>query len=189
MKEVDGVTGNESYPDNNSVFLKHYGISPWEIEVFYEILTDLFDSVEITDIEKDNDYASMVDLWFPFAFNDAFLQWFGRTKWEKLTSLLKELKRRRGGGKAIKAYLHFEGSPSIDFVLGTYDGKLFNSAIEKMDFVIELLKYHLDPEKLPNDVQNVVYEFDKNTARWYLSTAISKNKRYVLQDTVWKPVT
>lgn len=187
--EGDHGENNGNYIDADAVFLKHYGISPWEIEVFYEILSELFDNVEITDVEKDEDYASMIDLWFPFAFNDSFLQWFGRTKWDKFTSLLKELKRRRGGGKAIKTYLHFEGHPSINFVLGASDGKLFNSAIEKMDFVIELLKYHLDPEKLPGGIENVIYEFDRNTARWYLSTAISKSRKYILKDRVWKPVT
>ena len=48
------------------------------------------------------------------------------------------------------------------------DRQWFNNAIEKMDFVIELLPQHLDPKKLPIGVREINYKFDVESVRWNL---------------------
>src|SRR3990172_7317059 len=62
------------------------------------------------------------------------------------------MKRRRGSGNALKIDVSFSGNPKIRFMIDSEDNQWFNNAVEKIDFVLELLPYHLDPEKLPNDV-------------------------------------
>ena len=76
--------------------------------------------------------------------------------------------------------INFLGNPKIIFVIDTEDKQLYDNAIEKIDFVLELLPYHLDPEKLPSDVLEISYKFDPQSARWRLNTAKSENKNIPL---------
>ena len=55
-------------------------------------------------------------------------------------------------------------------------------------FIIELLPYHLDPEKLPSDILEISYKFDPQTARWRLNTAKSENKKYTFTGDQWNPI-
>jgi len=102
---------------------------------------------------------------------------------------LKEMKRRRGKGKAIKIDISFTGNPNIRFIIDLDDSHSFNNAVEKIDFVLELLQYHLDPEKLPQNVTEVIYNFDIETARWKLNTAQSDGKKFVLGKNGWEILT
>ena len=81
------------------------------------------------------------------------------------------------------------GTPKIRFIVDSEDSQWFNNAVEKIDFVLELLPYHLDPEKLPNDVSEVIYQFDSDAARWRLNTAFVKDKKYVFSKEGWKIIT
>jgi hypothetical protein len=74
-------------------------------------------------------------------------------------------------------------------MLDSEDSHWFNNAVEKIDFVLELLPYHLDPEKLPKDVTEVIYQYDPEAARWRLNTAIVKNHKFVFSGDGWKLVT
>ena len=62
-------------------------------------------------------------------------------------------------------------------------------ALEKIDFVLELLPFHLEPEKLPNDVTHVVYHFDLEHVRWRLNIAYSGQKKFELKNNSWQLVT
>jgi hypothetical protein len=99
------------------------------------------------------------------------------------------MKRRRGTGNALKININFLGKPKIVFVLDTEDRQWYDNAIEKIDFVLELLPYHLDPEKLPSDVLEIIYKFDPESIRWRLNTATSENKRYVFRGDSWNVIT
>ncbi|KAG2472689.1 MAG: hypothetical protein NPMRTH4_1830001 [Nitrosopumilales archaeon] len=96
------------------------------------------------------------------------------------------MKRRRGKGHLIKIKINFSGSPKISFIVDTNDRHLYNNSVEKIDFVLELLPYHLDPEKLPSDVTHVIYKFDSEHARWRIKTAYSGQKKYEFKDNAWK---
>lgn len=175
--------------DSLVTYLKYYGISPWEIEVIYGIFKDRF-QVEQEELEQtEPDFVSMLNVPIPLEFNDEFFKWFDYKRWEKVKAIFKEMKRRRGSGNALKINLSFSGIPNIRFMLDSEDSHWFNNAVEKIDFVLELLPYHLDPEKLPKDVTEVIYQYDPEAARWRLSIAIVKNNKFVFSEGGWKLVT
>ena len=98
------------------------------------------------------------------------------------------MKRRRGSGNAIKIKINFLGNPKITFVLDTEEKQWYDNSIEKIDFVLELLPYHLNPEKIPSDVSELTYKFDPKAIRWRLNFAISNEKKYVFNGDKWSLV-
>jgi hypothetical protein len=164
-------------------------MSPWEIEVVYGIFKDRF-TVKEEEIEStDPNFVSGLNVPIPLAFNIEFFKWFDFKRWDKFKFILKEMKRRRGRRKGIKIDISFTGTPKIRFIVDSEDSHWFNYAVEKIDFVLELLPYHLDPEKLPKDFTEVIYEFDSNAARWMLKTAVVKDKKFVFSGSGWKIIT
>lgn len=149
--------------------LKFYGVSPWESEVLYSLLHSLFQVEEEKLDQPDEDFSTMIDIVFPLAFNEAFFKWFGRARWDKTKAILKEFKRRRGGGKTLRVYIKFTGRPTIKFTLDLDDKSLFDASIDKIDFVLELLQYHLDPQRMPAGVSDMAYNFDERVGRWIVS--------------------
>ncbi len=175
-------------PESLKTTLRYYGISPWEIEVLYGFLNSHFTVIQDEIESIDEDFVSFLEMKIPLPFNEAFFQWFDFKRWEKVKAILKEMKRRRGSGNAIKIKISFSGNPIIVFTIDSNDRHLFNNAVEKIDFVLELLPYHLDSEKLPSDILEITYKFDSKSARWRLDTAFSEEKRYAFADS-WKEIT
>ena len=175
--------------ENLKISLQYYGISPWEIEVIYGYLNSRFSIIQEEIEANDDNFVSFLNLDIPLAFNEEFFKWFDFRRWEKMKAVFKEMKRRRGTGNALKIIINFLGKPKIVFVLDTEDRQWYDNAIEKIDFVLELLPYHLDPEKLPSDVLEIVYKFDPESIRWRLNTAISENKRYIFRGDSWNVIT
>ena len=169
--------------------LTYYGISPWEIEVLYGFLNSHFTIIQ-EEIEQDNsDFVSSLDMEIPLAFNEEFFQWFDFRRWEKVKAVFKEMKRRRGSGNALKVKINFAGNPRIIFSVDVEDKQWFDNAIEKIDFVLELLPHHLDPQKLPSEISEIIYKFDSKSIRWRLDTASSENKKYTFSGSAWKEIT
>lgn len=168
--------------------LKYYGVSPWEIEVLYGLLHDMF-TVEQLETEQDDDFSTAIGVYFPLEFSDEFFKWFGHMRWNKVKAILKEMKRRRGRGRTIKTYIRFSGKPNIKFIVDLDEHDLFNTAIEKIDFILELLQYQLDPRKIPQNITDIVYMFDKSTGRWILNTIFSDDRKYAIVENEWKLVT
>ena len=175
--------------ENLKISLKYYGISPWEIEVIYGYLNSRFLIIQEEIEANDDNFVSFLNLDIPLAFNEEFFKWFDFRRWEKMKAVFKEMKRRRGTGNALKIIINFLGKPKITFVVDTEDKQWYDNAIEKIDFVLELLPYHLDPEKLPSDVLEIIYKFDPESIRWRLNTATSENKRYVFRGDSWNAIT
>lgn len=175
--------------ENLKISLQYYGISPWEIEVIYGYLNSRFVIIQEEIEANDDNFVSFLNLDIPLAFNEEFFKWFDFRRWEKMKAIFKEMKRRRGTGNALKIKINFLGKPKIVFVLDTEDRQWYDNAIEKIDFVLELLPYHLDPEKLPSDVLEIVYKFDPESVRWRLNTATSENKRYAFRGDSWNAIT
>lgn len=174
---------------NLKATLRYYGISPWEIEVLYGFLNSHFTIIqEEIDSDEDN-FVSSLDIEIPLPFNEEFFQWFDFKRWEKIKAVLKEMKRRRGNGNALKIRISFSGSPKIVFAIDIEDRQWFNNAIEKIDFVLELLPYHLDPAKTPSEIIEITYKFDSESIRWRLSTATSKNNKFEVRGNSWKEIT
>lgn len=170
------------------VTFQYYGISPWEIEVLYGYFSSRFDVVQ-NEIEPDDPgFVSKLSLFIPVAFNEEFFVWFDYRRWEKVKSLFKEIKRRRGSGNALKIKLVFTGVPTITFEMDSDDKQWFDNSVEKIDFVLELLPYHLDPEKIPANTSTVSYRFDSRTIRWRLYRAVSGGVQYVFRGDGWAPI-
>ena len=168
--------------------LRYYGISPWEIEVIYSYLNARF-SISQEEIEpNDDEFVSFLEWEIPLAFNEEFFQWFEFKRWEKMKAVFKEMKRRRGSGNAIKIRINFKGNPKIAFVLDTDERQWYENAVEKLDFVLELLPYHLDPEKLPANTSELVYCFDPKAIRWRLNFARTVEKKYTFRGDRWIPI-
>ena len=175
--------------DNVKATLRYYGISPWEIEVLYGFLNSHFtiiqDEIEI----NDENFVSFLDIDIPLQFNEEFFQWFEFKRWEKIKDVFKEMKRRRGSGNALKIVINFSGNPKIVFTVDIEDRQWFDNALEKIDFVLELLPFHLDPKKLPSEITKIVYKFDSESIRWRLDTASTKNETYTFRGDSWKEIT
>src|SRR5574340_853930 len=111
--------------DKLPLSLRFYGISPWELEVIYSLFHTLFKVEEHPEEQQDEDFTTMIEIIIPLAFNDAFFKWFGTPRWEKTKAILKELKRRRGGGKTLLVLAKFIGKPSIKFIIDIEDRSHF----------------------------------------------------------------
>ena len=196
--------------------LRYYGISPWEIEVLYGLLSDKFTVVQeetgygeiIHDMpaapqgqgEDDQNLVSALIITIPVQFSEEFFQWFGFKRWEKVKSIIKEMKRRRGNRKAILVVIIFENEewhkritrdgegpilsdkderlpdyPHVKFAIDSSENHIFNSAIEKIDVMVELLPYHLNHSKIKNwcKPMEVRYEYDIVLSKWYVGYVLS----------------
>ena len=153
-----------------TVSLTYYGISPWEIEVIYDIFNGKFSIIqEETEQNKEN-FVSALTIDIPLPFSEEFFKWFEFKAWEKVKSIIKEMKRRRGKGNAIIVEIVFTGKPSVRFVTDLNENHNFNSAVEKIDFEVELLPYHLNDNNITNDPTEVLYKYDLASGKWKLDS-------------------
>jgi len=53
---------------------------------------------------------------------------------------------------------------------------------------LELLPHHLDPEKLPGNVSEVIYKYDITAARWRLKTVFVDKKKFTFSENSWKMI-
>ena len=198
--------------------LRYYGISPWEIEVLYGILNDKFTVVQeetgyeeiIHDMpaapqgqgEDDQNLVSALIITIPVQFSEEFFKWFGFKRWEKIKSIIKEMKRRRGNRKAILVVILFQTEewnkihtvassggpilsdnderlpdyPNVKFAIDSSENHIFNSAIEKIDVMVELLPYHLNHSKMKEFCKKpmeVRYQYDIHSSKWYVDYVLS----------------
>ncbi len=168
--------------------LRYYGISPWEIEVLYGFLNSHFTIIQEEIEADDENFVSFLDIDIPLQFNKEFFQWLDFKRWEKIKSVFKEMKRRRGNSNALKIIINFSGKPKIIFVIDIEDRQWFDNALEKIDAILELLPYHLDPKKTPSEISEITYKFDSESFRWSLDTALSENKKYVFRGDSWNEI-
>ena len=172
-----------------TVCLRYYGISPWEIEVIYNLFNEKFSIVqEETEQNKEN-FVSALTIDIPLPFSEEFFKWFEFRAWERVKHIIKEMKRRRGKGNAIIVEILFTGDPNVRFVTDLNENHNFNSAIEKIDFVVELLPYHLNDSNIPNNLSEVVYKYDIESGKWRLNSVLAGQEKFVLTKKGWNIVT
>jgi hypothetical protein len=105
------------------------------------------------------------------------------------------MKRRRGKGNAIVVEILFVGEPNVRFVIDLNENHDFNSAVEKIDFVVELFPYHLNDSNIPNDPTGVLYKYDIESGKWKLNQVwtgfdgSAEQKKFVLTKNRWNLVT
>ena len=189
-----------------TVSLRYYGISPWEIEVIYNIFNEKFEVIQedpgkdgyFTKLgwNTDNEFVSAITITIPLPFSEEFFKWFGFKAWEKVKSIIKEMKRRRGNGKAIRVEFIFVNEewhklhgvilsdnadilpdyPHVIFEIDLSENHSFNSAIEKIDFMVELLPYHLNHSKMKKFCKKPMefrYRYDIQSGKWYVSYVLT----------------
>ena len=178
-----------------AVCLRYYGISPWEIEVIYNLFDGKFSIIqEETEQNKEN-FVSALTIDIPLSFSEEFFKWFEFRAWERVKSIIKEMKRRRGKGNAIVVEILFTGKPNVRFVTDLNENHDFNSAIEKIDFVVELLPYHLNDSNIPSDPSEVLYKYDIESGKWKLnqvwtgSGGSAERKKFIFTKKGWNVVT
>ena len=178
-----------------TVSLRYYGISPWEIEVIYGLFNGKFRILqEETEQNKEN-FVSALTIDIPLSFSEEFFKWFEFKAWERVKSIIKEMKRRRGKGNAIVVEILFTGEPNVRFVTDLNENHDFNSAIEKIDFVVELLPYHLNDSDIPSDPSEVLYKYDIESGKWKFnqvwtgSDGSAGRKKFIFTKKGWNVVT
>ena len=152
-----------------TVCLRYYGISPWEIEVIYDLFNEKFEVTQEEIEQTELNFVSALTIIISLPFTEEFFKWFEFRAWEKVKHIIKEMKRRRGKGNAIIVEILFTGEPNVRFVTDSNENHDFNSAIEKIDFVVELLQYHLNDSNIPNDLSEVLYKYDIESGKWKLN--------------------
>ena len=169
--------------------LRFYGISPWEKEVLYGLFSNKFKIIQEETTQIDTNFVSELVIIIPVQFSEEFFKWFEFRAWEKVKSILKEMKRRRGRGNAIKIEIIFTGSPNVRLVADLNETHFFNNSIEKIDFVVELLPYHLNEASIPKNPSEVIYKFDTETSKWRLNMAVYKDKKFTFAKNGWRIIT
>ena len=161
-----------------TVCLRYYGISPWEIEVIYNLFNGKF-SINQEEIEQtEENFVSALTIDISLPFSEEFFKWFEFKAWEKVKSIIKEMKRRRGKGHAIISEILFTGEPNVRFVTDLNENHDFNSAVEKIDFVVELLTYHLKDNNMPDNPTEVLYKYYIESGKWMLDSVLANEKRF-----------
>ncbi len=174
---------------SEAVSLRYYGISPWEIEVIYDSFNKKFSIIQDEIEQTEENFVSALAINIPIPFTEEFFKWFEFKAWEKVKSIIKEMKRRRGKGHAIMVEIIFAGKPNVRFVTDLNENHDFNSAIEKIDFVVELLPYHLNEANIPKNPSEIIYKFDTETSKWRLNTAVYKDKKFIFTKNGWQIIT
>ena len=178
-----------------TVCLRYYGISPWEIEVIYNLFNGKFSIIQEETEQNKESFVSALTIDIPLPFSEEFFKWFEFKAWEKVKSIIKEMKRRRGKGNAIIVEIVFAGKPSVRFVTDLNENHNFNSAIEKIDFVVELLPYHLNDSNIPSDPSEVLYKYDIESGKWKLNqvwtgfAGSAGRKKFIFTKKGWNVVT
>ena len=172
-----------------TVCLRYYGISPWEIEVVYNLFNGKFSIIQEETEQNKESFVSALTIDIPLPFSEEFFKWFEFRAWERVKQIIKEMKRRRGKGNAIIVEILFAGDLNVRFVTDLNENHNFNSAIEKIDFVVELLPYHLNESNIPNDLSEVLYKYDIETGRWRFNSISAGQKKFLPTKKGWKVVT
>ena len=175
--------------DPSVLSLKFYGVSPWEMEVLHGLFSNKFKINQEETAQTDADFVSLLMISIPVQFSEEFFKWFEFRAWEKVQSILKEMKRRRGKGNAIKIEIVFTGKPNVRLITDLNESHLFNSSIEKIDFVVELLPYHLNEANIPKNPSEVIYKFDTETSKWRLNMAVYEHKKFIFTKNGWQIIT
>ena len=159
------------------------------MEVLYGLLSNKFEVNQEETEQTNTDFVSGLIISIPVQFSEEFFKWFEFRAWEKVKAILKEMKRRRGRGNDIKIEIIFTGNPNVRFIADLNEPHLFNSSIEKIDFVVELLPYHLNQPNIPKNLSEIIYKFDTETSKWRLNVTVSENKRFIFTKKGWQATT
>jgi len=168
---------------DNVIRLKHSRLSLGEIEILFNMLSNPFDVSEEA-VDVDEGYVSMISIDLPIAYTRDFFKTFGMDRWESIKEVLKNIKWRRGK-KELQLSLRFNGKPIVAFSFDTDEDKTFGKALDTIEYLMDVILFQTDPKRLPSEVSEVSYGFDKENFRWYPSKAVSNNAEYRFSNDEW----
>ena len=70
--------------ESQTIIIKHYGVSPWEINVITSLLQKKFYTMD-EEFERDYEskFVSMINVPIPYSFDEEFFKWFEYKEWKK----------------------------------------------------------------------------------------------------------
>ena len=71
-----------------TVLLSYYGISPWEIEVIYNLFNGKFMILQEETEQNKESFVSALAITIPIPFSEEFFKWFEFKEWEKVKSII-----------------------------------------------------------------------------------------------------
>jgi hypothetical protein len=157
-----------------AVKFSYYGISQFEIEVIYSTLKWAFGIVDEQKLQlEENEYVSMIEIEFPVPFGESFFRKLSMERWHKIKGLIKEMKRRRGGKKGVKAFFSFCGveqgemKPRLIFSFMNKNNRHFEMAIEKIEYLVDVIPLQLQMfQHTGNILKEILYIYDENNFKW-----------------------
>ena len=170
------------------------GLSLAETEVIYNLLNASFnvqeENQELLDI--DNNIVSTISIEFPFPYGEPFFDAFSYEGWFNMKNMIKEMKRRRGK-RGIKVQFLFNGillkgkiaECHLIFQLMTRQQNEFEMAIEKIEYIIDIISVHLS--EIPDSTTELSYTYDSKMRKWIPHYARTyDNKEYFFTNNRWK---
>jgi len=153
--------------DTPNARFRYYGISPFEIEIIYDVLKETFGLEEEQLEHVDEKIASVIEIYFPIAYDESFFTWFSPERWFKIKEVLKEMTKRRGK-RDIKIVFDFCGNmadkPRVRFDLKSKNGREFELAIEKIEYMVDTINIQL--KTYSNSIDVVEYSYNEEIHKW-----------------------
>jgi len=162
---------------DDSIIFEYFGLSPFEIEVIYNILSK-FSAVDEEILDEESGYVTLLKINFPVPYDDNFFRLFGFDNWQRIKYIFKEMKRRRGK-KDFKLSLSFSGSTESNsklvFSLTGDIGAQFEYALEKIAHMVDSINMKI--KNLDTNRQVIPYTYDAVTMKWVLSEKSEKSEK------------
>ena len=154
---------------DDSIIFEYFGLSPFEIEVIYNILSK-FSAVDEEILDEESGYVTLLKINFPVPYDDNFFRLFGFDNWQNFKVLFNEMKRRRGN-KGLKIIISFSGisdeiNIGIVFLLTNDLGPQFEYAVEKIEHITDSI--HIQVRNHEPGKQFAIYFFDIIAMKWVI---------------------
>ena len=72
-----------------TVSLRYYGISPWEIEVIYTLFNEKFEVIQEETEQDELNFVSALTIIISLPFSEEFFKWFEFRAWERVKHIIK----------------------------------------------------------------------------------------------------
>jgi len=154
---------------DDSIIFEYFGLSPFEIEVIYNILSKFF-AVDEEILDEESGYVTLLKINFPLPYDDNFFRLFGFDNWQNFKVLFNEMKHRRGN-KGLKIIISFSGisdeiNLGIVFLLTNDLGPQFEHAVEKIEHITDSI--HIQVRNHEPGKQFAIYFFDVIAMKWVI---------------------
>lgn len=171
-----------------SVVLSFTGdIAEYEADYLYTILKRSFkvklEQTSELSVDEDSDNI-ITHIYFSFnsPFRPDFFRELGARRWMHLKESIKEIKKRRGHF-GISFTFDFEGDGTqTTFDCQSCEDDTINGAIEKLEYMTELVEARVALDGLPNNISSLKYTYNQELDRWRPSQAKMGDQLYAFSE-------